>query len=141
MNKTKERREAIYAFVESYIEEHQTPPSLREIARGCGLRSTATVSRYLSFLEAQGRLYRIPDQARGIRLITHSHALEEMTMTIYAYIVRSIKLTNLAPSRQEIAAEHFISTDTVRRHLSILEGSGKIRVDFGKARGIHLIEA
>ena len=59
--------ETIYTFIERYIEEHGIPPSQREIAEGCYLVRSAVV-RHLDRLEAYGRITRIPNTSRGIRL-------------------------------------------------------------------------
>lgn len=65
--------EAIYEFIVIYIEEHEYPPTMREIAKGCYI-SAGNVVRYLDKLEAEGRLIREPRKARGLKLI---HKVEE----------------------------------------------------------------
>jgi len=59
--------EAIYAFIECYIKEQGIPPSQREIAEGCYLVRSAVI-RHLDRLEAYGRITRIHNTSRGIRL-------------------------------------------------------------------------
>jgi DNA-binding IclR family transcriptional regulator len=59
--------ERVYTFIVTYIHEHATNPSLREIAAGCYL-GRSTTYRFLDKLEAQGRILREPGQARSIRL-------------------------------------------------------------------------
>ncbi len=60
--------DAVYDFIKTYIQEHAYPPTLREIARGCYL-STSAVTRHLNRLEQRGKIYREPARARGIRLL------------------------------------------------------------------------
>jgi len=56
------------SFIQDYTARRGFSPSLREIAAGCGLSLNA-VSRYLGQLEAQGRVTRIPGQARSVRVV------------------------------------------------------------------------
>ena len=61
--------EQVYAFVQSYKQEHrQLSPSLQEIADHCFI-SVTTAMRYLDRLEAQGRVLRGLGQKRAIRLL------------------------------------------------------------------------
>lgn len=59
--------EQVYEFIVTYIHEHATNPSLREIADACYI-GRSTTYRFLDKLEAQGRIVREPGQARSIRL-------------------------------------------------------------------------
>jgi len=58
----------LYDFIEGYIGDHGYPPSLREIAAACYL-GRSTVLRYLTKLEAQGRIKRQDGKARSITLV------------------------------------------------------------------------
>lgn len=58
----------IYKFIQSYVEQHGYPPSLREIAVGCYL-GTSSVLRHLDKLEAWGRISREPGRARALKLL------------------------------------------------------------------------
>lgn len=60
--------DAVYTFIKTYIHEHAYPPTLREIAGGCYI-STSAVTRHLDRLEQKGKIYREPGRARGIRLL------------------------------------------------------------------------
>jgi len=59
----------VYNFIQSYIQLHGYPPSLREIAVGCYL-GTSSVLRHFDKLEAWGRISREPGRARGMKLMT-----------------------------------------------------------------------
>lgn len=50
------RQDQILSFIELYIDQNGYPPSVREIGAAVGLRSTASVARYLKALETSGRL-------------------------------------------------------------------------------------
>lgn len=62
------RRIDILRFIEKYITENGYPPTVREIGKGVGLNSTATVQRYLMQLEERGYIER-KNSARAIRII------------------------------------------------------------------------
>lgn len=60
--------EAVFTFIEGYIAKEGIAPSQREIAEACYLAPSA-VPRHLDRLEAWGRIARLPNKARSIRLI------------------------------------------------------------------------
>ena len=62
------RRQRIVAFVVAYHQQHQRPPSVREIGREIGVPSTGLVSFHLARLEADGVISRRTHTARNIML-------------------------------------------------------------------------
>lgn len=64
------RRMDILKFIEKYITENGYPPTVREIGKGVGLNSTATVQNYLIQLEERGYIER-KNSARAIKIIKH----------------------------------------------------------------------
>jgi len=62
----KGRREKIVGFVRQYIAEHGFAPSVREIGRAVGVRSTKAVKYHLDILVEQGVMGRAPGQARSL---------------------------------------------------------------------------
>lgn len=67
-----EKEKQIYQFIVDYIMEHMYAPTIREIGKSVGLRSTSTVATYLMRLEAKGLIEVEPDSPRAIRLIGYS---------------------------------------------------------------------
>ncbi|MDA8193161.1 MAG: transcriptional repressor LexA [Thermaerobacter sp.] len=55
----------IVDFIRGYVADHGYPPSVREIAAGVGLRSTASVARHLKALEAAGHISHPPLKRRA----------------------------------------------------------------------------
>lgn len=51
-----DRQNHILAFIQSYTDQYGFPPSVREIGVAVGLKSTASVARYLASLQESGRL-------------------------------------------------------------------------------------
>ena len=60
-----DRQHHILSFIESYAERHGYPPSVREIGAAVGLKSTASVARYLKILEDKGRISHPPSKRRA----------------------------------------------------------------------------
>lgn len=60
------KREEILAYIEKFAAENGYSPSIREIGAAVGLRSTASVTYYLTQLQAQGRLTYEPGKKRAI---------------------------------------------------------------------------
>jgi len=71
----KGRRAKILEFVRSYTEEHGFAPSVREIGKAVGVRSTKAVKYHLDVLVADGLLKRTPKQARGLSTAHQPDAL------------------------------------------------------------------
>ena len=53
-NSLNKREKAILKFIEKSIKNNGYPPSVREIGKSVGLKSTATVHGYLASLEDKG---------------------------------------------------------------------------------------
>jgi len=62
----KDRRNRVLEFVRTYTDEHGYAPSIREIGKAVGVRSTKAVKYHLDILVNEGLLKRTPRQARGL---------------------------------------------------------------------------
>lgn len=70
--KLTERETQIYQYILDYTQEHMYAPTIREIGKAVGLKSTASVSTYLVHLEAKGMIEVGQDSPRAIRLVGYS---------------------------------------------------------------------
>ena len=61
-----DRQQAIIDFVDSHMELHGYPPTVREICTGVGLNSPSTVHAHLGRLERMGLLRRDPSKPRAL---------------------------------------------------------------------------
>ena len=66
------REKDILDFIENEIKKNSYPPSVREIGKAVGLRSTATVHGYLSKLEEKGYIKKESQKGRTLKLIKNS---------------------------------------------------------------------
>ncbi|MDD6382531.1 MAG: transcriptional repressor LexA [Selenomonadaceae bacterium] len=72
MRKTKtssERQKEIFQYIKAFLLEKGYPPSVREIGKAVGLKSSSTVHGYLARLEANGLIKRDPTKPRAIDIL------------------------------------------------------------------------
>jgi len=137
MSQEVDNTERIYQYLEEEWTERTHIPSYREIAEACDLGVT-TVVYHLDKLEGQGRIIREANKARAIRLTPEVHEADETTEQVYQFICDAIAAGQI-PSQQEIATGCYLARVTVRRHLALLEGQGRIIVGDGM-RGLRLVQ-
>lgn len=63
------RQEAILDFMRRFIDEHDYPPSIRDIQLGCNISSTSVVDYNLKALEKAGLIRRDREVSRAIELL------------------------------------------------------------------------
>ena len=64
-----QRQQRILDFIYQFMDEHQFPPTVRDIQGGCEVSSTSVVDYNLRILQRDGYLNRLPDVSRGIELL------------------------------------------------------------------------
>lgn len=69
MKELSPKQRKILSFIEEFIDEHDYPPSIRQIQEACEISSTSVVDYNLKALEKSGYIERDPDNARGIKVI------------------------------------------------------------------------
>ena len=74
MKRLSPKQQRIVRFIHSFCDDRGYPPTIRDIAKGCGISSTSVVSYNLNVLEREGYLHRHSEIARGIELVTQSSA-------------------------------------------------------------------
>ena len=67
-NRLSQRQQRILAFIQKFMDEHQYPPTVRDIQNGCEVSSTSVVDYNLRKLQEMGYLTREPEVSRGIEL-------------------------------------------------------------------------
>lgn len=68
MKELSDRQQLILSFIEGFIEEHDYPPTVRDIQHGCDISSTSVVSYNLDRLKDSGALSRDSEVSRGLKL-------------------------------------------------------------------------
>jgi repressor LexA len=72
------RQQAILDYIQSHVQSHGWPPTLREMRDGLHISSTSVVAYHLKRLATIGLVKLTPHVARGIQLqedVSHSHAV------------------------------------------------------------------
>ena len=64
-----ERQQEILDFIKHAIHEQGFPPTLREIGKAFGIRSTKGVNDHLAALERKGKIRRHAELSRGIEVV------------------------------------------------------------------------
>ena len=65
----KDKQQKILTYIRDFIDEHDYPPSIREIQQECGISSTSVVDYNLKALEKRGFLKRDREVSRAIELL------------------------------------------------------------------------
>jgi repressor LexA len=65
---------AVYEFLLDFLSEHTYQPSVREIGRRFGIKSTKTVSQLLHAIAKKGYIELDPARSRGVRLLGYASA-------------------------------------------------------------------
>jgi repressor LexA len=82
-----ERR--ILDFLVEYLRKNTYQPSIREIGKRFGIKSTKTVSEYLQALADKGWVERDPSRSRGVRLIGVEVSPSTITVPRYSSVPRT----------------------------------------------------
>lgn len=77
MKKLSEKQGLILSFIEEFIDEHDYPPSIRDIQTGCDISSTSVVSYNLDRLKENGYLNRHSEVSRGLSLSNQRESTPE----------------------------------------------------------------
>lgn len=67
--KLSEKQQNILDFISEFLDEHQFPPTVRDIQSGCNISSTSVVDYNLRILQREGYLRRESEVSRGIELL------------------------------------------------------------------------
>lgn len=62
------RQQAIFEYLQRYLDEHGFPPTIREIARHFRLAGPKGAKKHLDTLVRKGIIHRLPGQPRAIRI-------------------------------------------------------------------------
>ena len=73
-SKLSERQRNILRFMETYLDSHGFPPTIREIGEATGINSTSVVNYNLNKLVDAGHLAREARASRGLRLVKNGRS-------------------------------------------------------------------
>jgi repressor LexA len=76
------KQESILKFMRSFIDDHDYPPSIRDIQIGCDISSTSVVDYNLKALERLGHIRRDREVSRAIELLDRGGARRSRTVSV-----------------------------------------------------------
>ena len=98
-SKLSERQRNILRFMETYIETHGFPPTIREIGLATGINSTSVVNYNLNKLVEAGHLSREARASRGLRLAKNGRKGSGQPIQAASQFVRMPLSGRLSPAR------------------------------------------
>lgn len=84
--KLRPKQERILEFIREYLDEHDYPPTIREIGKAVGISSTSVVNYNLERLEAMGYIERNREVSRGLRLVGYEGNSRTREVPLYGSI-------------------------------------------------------
>jgi len=72
------RQDEILAFIAHHIAENGYSPTVREIGKAVGLKSSSTVSGHIERLEDKGLIKHVPKSARSIVIVDQPDKVPEL---------------------------------------------------------------
>lgn len=69
------------------------------------------------------------------------HTQGQTRQLIFEFIQARIQASGQAPTHREISDALFYAGGTVRYHLHKLQDEGRLRIEYYRARGVHLVTA
>lgn len=102
MKQLNARQQAIYHFLQGYIQAHGIPPTIREIGDALGMKTTSLVHYHLCQLQQKRLIELVAHAARGIRLPQASIAVQGrvaagQTLDIFERHEQSVDLASYLP--------------------------------------------
>ena len=105
MKKLSSRARRIIDFIHRFWEERGYPPTVRDIAHGCGVSSTSVVDYNLSILERGGYIRRHAGVSRGIEILPRpSSSGSCLTVPVFGQIAAGEPIPVPAPDAWGVAA-------------------------------------
>ena len=69
MSELKDKQLLIYEFLKDFTSQKGYPPTVREICKAVGLKSTSSVHGHLKQLEKEGLIKRVPTKPRALEIV------------------------------------------------------------------------
>ena len=135
------REKAILKFIEKQIKANGYPPSVREIGKAVGLKSTATVHGYIAALEKKGYIKKESQKGRTLKLLKGG-ALEGEQQTFNKDVYTNKEMVDVPVIGKITAGEPILAVENVTDTFPIpLDFVGNSESFMLTVRGESMIEA
>ena len=129
------KQQHIVDFIQDFVDDHDYPPSIRQIQEACGISSTSVVDYNLRILEKQGLLRRDREISRGIEMLSPgSRRARVVSVPILGAIAAGQPIP--VPTEETWTA---YSEDTIELPLGMIDG--KEDVFAVRVKGNSMIDA
>ena len=98
-----EKQQRILDYVQEFLDEHDYPPSIRDIQQGCEISSTSVVDYNLKRLEERGLLRRDREISRAIQLPGAQSRRRVLTVPVLGKIAAGLPI----PTPPEVLPEGY----------------------------------
>jgi len=141
-NSLNKREKAIIKFIEKQIKINGYPPSVREIGKAVGLKSTATVHGYLEALEKKGYIKKESQKGRTLKLLKGGALENENQETFDKDFYSNREMVNVPIVGKITAGEPILAVENITDTFPIpLDFVGNSESFMLVVRGESMIEA
>ena len=141
-NTINKREKAILKVIEKQIKTDGYPPSVREIGKAVGLKSTATVHGYLAALEKKGYIKKESQKGRTLKLLKGGALEEEKQETFDKDFYSNREMVNVPIIGKITAGEPILAVENITDTFPIpLDFVGNSESFMLVVRGESMIEA
>lgn len=141
-NSINKREKAILKVIEKQIKTDGYPPSVREIGKAVGLKSTATVHGYLAALEKKGYIKKESQKGRTLKLLKGGALEEEKQETFDKDFYSNREMVNIPIIGKITAGEPILAVENITDTFPIpLDFVGNSESFMLVVRGESMIEA
>lgn len=142
--KLSERQRNILRYMESYIESHGFPPTIREIGLNTGINSTSVVNYNLNKLVEAGHLSREARASRGLRLVKNgrkgsAQPVQAANQFVRVPLVGQIVASAPVPIPDDMASTY--ADEPVEVTSALLNGTPQNEAFALKVKGDSMIDA
>ncbi len=109
-----ERQQTILNYIQDFLVQNGYPPSVREIGKAVGLRSTASVARHLKALEHEGYISHPPSKRRAWTMTSAQHA-PSLSLPLVGNITAGVPI---------------LATEVIEEHLNVPTSMFRVSPDF-----------
>jgi repressor LexA len=136
-NQMNETQKKILDFVNKQVRNVGYPPSVREICKALGIKSTSTVHRHLSLLELNGYIKKDATKPRAIKIINFDDIGHQMSYIHSGRKLVDVPIVGKVTAGQPILAVENI-TDTFSLPADVVKGETVFML---RVKGDSMIDA
>jgi repressor LexA len=131
MRELSPKQARILEFIRSFVDEHDYPPSIRQIQEACEISSTSVVDYNLRALEKGGYIRRDRDVSRGIELTGRPRRVIAVPIIGTIAAGQPIPVPSADTWRQDESETIDVAPDTIgdREHIYALRVKGDSMID------------